>query len=100
VSGEALYRALKKRGHVDVRFVPHKNELVTALLEVVQSGDVVLTLGAGDIYRTGVDLLSRLRNGGACVSRAVRPICIPLRRTGALCAAARALYVVPDWRPG
>jgi UDP-N-acetylmuramate--alanine ligase len=68
VSGESLYRALKKRGHVDVRFIPHKEELTTALLDVVQAGDVLLTLGAGDIYRTGVELLSRLREGGARAS--------------------------------
>ena len=68
VNGEALYRALKKRGHVDVRFVPHKEELAAAMLAVVQSGDVVLTLGAGDIYRTGVELLSRLREGGVRAS--------------------------------
>jgi UDP-N-acetylmuramate--alanine ligase len=68
VSGEALYRALKKRGHVDVRFVPQKDELTPALLAVVQPGDVVLTLGAGDIYRTGSELLARLRDGGARAS--------------------------------
>ncbi|MGE0822488.1 MAG: UDP-N-acetylmuramate--L-alanine ligase [Candidatus Binatia bacterium] len=61
VSGEALYRALKKRGHADVRFVPHKEELAATLLETVQERDVVLTLGAGDIYRVGVTLLARLR---------------------------------------
>jgi UDP-N-acetylmuramate--alanine ligase len=68
VTGESLYRALKKRGHVDVHFVPHKEDLTTTLLAVVQSGDVVLTLGAGDIYRTGVELLLRLREGGVCAS--------------------------------
>ncbi len=64
VNGEALYRALKKRGHADVRFFPQKEELVEAVLDIVQPGDVVLTLGAGDIYRTGVGLLSRLQEGG------------------------------------
>jgi UDP-N-acetylmuramate--alanine ligase len=64
VSGEALYRALKKRGHVDVHFVPQKEELATAVMELVQAGDVVLTLGAGDIHRAGVELLFRLREGG------------------------------------
>ncbi len=60
VSGEALYRALKKRGHADVRFVPQRNDLTAAALEVVQAGDVVLTLGAGDIYRAGSELLAAL----------------------------------------
>jgi UDP-N-acetylmuramate--alanine ligase len=63
VTGEALYRALKKRGHADVRFVPQKEELAAAMLEIVQAGDIVLTLGAGDIYRTGVELLAHLRMG-------------------------------------
>lgn len=65
VSGEVLYRALKKRGHADVRFVPDKEDLAAAVLEFVQPGDVVLTLGAGDIHRTGVALLEQLRAGGA-----------------------------------
>lgn len=65
ISGEHLYRALKKRGHADVRFVPHKADLVTAVLEFLQAGDVVLTLGAGDIYHTGEELLERLHEGGA-----------------------------------
>jgi UDP-N-acetylmuramate--alanine ligase len=63
VSGEALYRALKKRGHADVRFVPRKEDLATAARELVQVGDVVLTLGAGDIYRTGSELLAQLHEG-------------------------------------
>lgn len=61
VSGEALYRAVKKRGHVDVRFASGKEELIDSLNELVQPGDVVITLGAGDIHRCGVALLARLR---------------------------------------
>ena len=37
---------------------------VDAVLDIVQSGDVILTLGAGDIYRTGMGLLARLQEGG------------------------------------
>ncbi|MGH7966227.1 MAG: UDP-N-acetylmuramate--L-alanine ligase, partial [Candidatus Binatia bacterium] len=63
VSGEALYRALKKRGHADVRFVARRGDLAAAVVELVQAGDLVLTLGAGDIHRTGVELLARLEEG-------------------------------------
>jgi UDP-N-acetylmuramate--alanine ligase len=31
----------------------------------LRPGDVVLTLGAGDVWKTGVDLLRRRRGGGA-----------------------------------
>lgn len=68
VSGEALYRALKKRGHVEVHFASTKDELLTTTTALVQPGDVVLTLGAGDIHRTGVALLAQLREGGVCES--------------------------------
>ena len=61
VSGEALYRAVKKRGHVDVRFVPDRGGLVDSLYRLVQPDDVVMTLGAGDIHLSGAALLARLR---------------------------------------
>jgi UDP-N-acetylmuramate--alanine ligase len=61
VSGEALYRALKKRGHADIHFLPQREDLVATTLALLQTGDVVLTLGAGDIHRVGMMLLERLR---------------------------------------
>jgi UDP-N-acetylmuramate--alanine ligase len=63
VSGEALYQALKKRGHLDVRWVPARDQLADTLIEVVREGDLVLVLGAGDVYRTADELLGLLRSG-------------------------------------
>jgi UDP-N-acetylmuramate--alanine ligase len=63
VSSDALYRAMKKRGHADVRFVPQKEGMANALCSLVQPGDLVLILGAGDIYRLGPELLTRLGQG-------------------------------------
>jgi UDP-N-acetylmuramate--alanine ligase len=65
VTSEALYLALKKRGHLDVRHVPERATVAEALLEVVQEGDLVITLGAGDIHRTADELLGLLRSGRA-----------------------------------
>jgi len=62
VSGEGLYQALKRRGHLDVRFVPGRDLLAEALLELVRPGDLVLTLGAGDIYKVGEELVKALGN--------------------------------------
>jgi len=62
-SSEAMYQALKRRGHLDVRFVPARERIAETLLDLVRPGDVVLTLGAGDIHRTGDELLSLLRAG-------------------------------------
>jgi len=65
VTGEVLFEALERRGHLDVRFLKSRERLADTLLDVVRSGDLVLLLGAGDIYRTADELLALLRTGVA-----------------------------------
>ena len=65
VSAEAVYQALRRRGHLDVRHVPARERVAEALAEIARPGDLVLTLGAGDIHRTGDELLDLLRSGVA-----------------------------------
>jgi UDP-N-acetylmuramate--alanine ligase len=60
VSGEAMYEALRRRGHADVRFVPASADIAAALLPHLRGGDMVVTLGAGDVYKVGDDLLQGL----------------------------------------
>jgi UDP-N-acetylmuramate--alanine ligase len=60
-TGEALYQAIKRKGHLDVRFIPERGDIVGHLAGDVASGDMVLTLGAGDIYRVGEALIEALR---------------------------------------
>jgi UDP-N-acetylmuramate--alanine ligase len=47
--GRAICRAIRSRGQIEPVFVPQMDELAGLLGGVVQSGDVVLTLGAGSI---------------------------------------------------
>jgi UDP-N-acetylmuramate--alanine ligase len=49
VSGQRLLDAIRAHGHRDVTFVPERAALVEALLARVQPGDLVITLGAGDV---------------------------------------------------
>ncbi len=53
VDGMTIAAAVKKAGHKDVRYVEDKNELVAFLSDLVKEGDVVMTLGAGDVWRFG-----------------------------------------------
>jgi UDP-N-acetylmuramate--alanine ligase len=62
VSGEALYQAVKRHGHLDVEYVRDKEQIAQRLLPKLQSGDIVLTLGAGDIYKVGEELVKALGN--------------------------------------
>jgi UDP-N-acetylmuramate--alanine ligase len=63
VTSEGLFQALKRRGHLDVQHVPARDALPEALLGVLRPGDLLLTLGAGDITRVGDELLALLRSG-------------------------------------
>jgi len=56
-----LVRAIRAHGHRDVVFVPSVDDLPVELEQRLLPGDIVLTLGAGDITRVGPELLRRLR---------------------------------------
>ena len=62
-SGESLYQAIKRRGHLDVEYVADKEEMLKRLLPKLRPGDIVLTLGAGDIYKVGEKLVEALQLG-------------------------------------
>jgi UDP-N-acetylmuramate--alanine ligase len=59
VTGRLVAEEAQRRGR-DVQFVPERTELLERVAEALQPGDVVLTLGAGDITALGAELLQRL----------------------------------------
>lgn len=59
-TSKSLVEAIRAHGHRDVTWVPERTDLAGAILERLQPGDVVITLGAGDITKTGPELLTRL----------------------------------------
>ncbi len=59
-----LCRAIRARGQVDPVFVAAASDLAHTLEGVVQDGDVVLTLGAGDIGAAAASLPEQLMEGG------------------------------------
>ena len=61
VSGELLYQAIKRNGHVDVEFIADKTQIVRQLSKMLAPHDIALTLGAGDIYKVGEALVEALR---------------------------------------
>ena len=64
VSGERLAGLLGGRARAAVQFVPDKAQLPAALAAAVRPGDLVLTLGAGDVWRAGDGLLKLLAEAG------------------------------------
>lgn len=64
VSGRQIADGVAGHGHRHVAFVADKSDLAKAVLDQVAPGDMVLTLGAGDVWRVGEEILDRLRAGG------------------------------------
>jgi UDP-N-acetylmuramate--alanine ligase len=64
--GRALCRAVRSRGRVEPVFVEDVRKLAGALAGVIEDGDLVVTMGAGNISAVSHELPARLRaEGGA-----------------------------------
>lgn len=57
VDSEWLYRGIKEHGHKDVVLCESQERVLETLERIAEPGDVVLTLGAGNIHRVGDALL-------------------------------------------
>jgi len=64
ITGELIYRAARRGGARRVTYLPDRSALLEALCDIAREGDLVLTLGAGDIWKIGDELLERRRTGG------------------------------------
>jgi UDP-N-acetylmuramate--alanine ligase len=60
VDAQSLCEGIKKHGHKEVFYAPDFNKALSMITRKVKKGDVVLTLGAGDIYNLGEKLLEVL----------------------------------------
>jgi UDP-N-acetylmuramate--alanine ligase len=60
ISGQGLAEAVRGAGQAAVTYVPKKETLPDQVLPALKPGDLVLTLGAGDIWKAGIGILDRL----------------------------------------
>ena len=60
IEAKALFDGIREYGHKDVTYLPDKKEIVEHLLRIVSPGDLVITLGAGDIWQVSEELVNRL----------------------------------------
>ncbi len=57
---EALVQAVKDNGHKDVTYIPKREEIADHLADELRPGDLVITLGAGNIQLTCNELIELL----------------------------------------
>lgn len=61
VTGELVANEAKSLGHRHVLYIPDKNDVPEFLANNVKAGDMVITLGAGDIWKMGESLIEKLK---------------------------------------
>jgi len=62
VTGELIANAAKQFGHKEVHYVPDKRQIPVFLTSVVRTGDIVITMGAGDIWKYGEEFLKQAKD--------------------------------------
>jgi len=61
VTGEALCRGIRSRGHKTARYMGDRTTLPQEVARDLEPGDMIITLGAGDVTRLGPEILDELR---------------------------------------
>lgn len=61
VSSEKLTSLIKEQGQLAVRYIPTKEEVLEVLKTEATAGDIIITMGAGDIYKVAYQLADFLK---------------------------------------
>ena len=66
VSGKTFLNVVvEHEGHPDLSYVPRRIEVVPYLMSILQPGDMVITMGAGDVTSIGPELVNALARRSA-----------------------------------
>jgi len=60
VSGELIAQAAKDFGHREVTYVPDKAKVPSHLRKIMKKGDIIVTMGAGDIWKYGEEFVRQI----------------------------------------
>jgi UDP-N-acetylmuramate--alanine ligase len=63
VSGSTVADALVRHGHPAVTYQPDMAAILALLPELLQPGDILVTLGAGDVWKLGDELVRSAKSG-------------------------------------
>jgi UDP-N-acetylmuramate--alanine ligase len=63
VTGELVAAAARRAGHVNVVYLPERKTVVRGLAGILKSGDLLVTMGAGDVVRLGEEYLGEASHG-------------------------------------
>ena len=63
VTGKLISDTAEQYGHKNVIYVEDKADVTETLKEISKAGDIIITMGAGDIYKYGEEFVNELESG-------------------------------------
>ncbi|WP_371371338.1 UDP-N-acetylmuramate--L-alanine ligase [Sporomusa aerivorans] len=60
ISGETIKAEVERQTNQRVTYIQDKDKIARYLAEIVEPGDLVMTMGAGNIYQSGEELVEKL----------------------------------------
>jgi len=64
VNSERLLHSMHEKGLRNVTYMPDRERIVKSLVSMLGPNDFLLTLGAGDVWRVGEELLKKMKDEG------------------------------------
>jgi UDP-N-acetylmuramate--alanine ligase len=61
ISARNLFEGIRSHGHRNVHYISDRCQVVDWLMDELGSGDMLITMGAGDVWRVGEEFLERVR---------------------------------------
>jgi len=61
ITGELIASITKKYGHKNVIYIPDKTDVPKKLLKIMKKDDIIITMGAGDIWKYGEKFVELLK---------------------------------------
>lgn len=61
ISGKTIYNAIVNQGNVTVDYEPDFRRLIAKVSQIAEPGDMILTLGAGNIHEVATQIASELK---------------------------------------
>ncbi len=67
IDGEMVFRASCKAGYQNFSYEPDLKKISDLLLKRASKGDMVLTVGAGNVHEVGEELIAKLKKNGSSI---------------------------------
>ena len=61
ITGKLISDSAKEHGHLNAEYIPENKDAVRRALELVKPGDILMTIGAGDVFKLNEEIRNILR---------------------------------------